>query len=537
MINNHVIFRFLGLQDYLTCWQKMKEFTSQRLPETPDEIWILEHPPVFTQGQNGKPEHVLNPGEIPVIPIDRGGQVTFHGPGQLIAYVLIDVKRKKLNVRELVTALEQSVIQLLLNYHLSATSKCEAPGIYIDNKKIASIGLRIKRGCSYHGLALNVDMDLEPFSRINPCGYSQLQMTQLSEWVTAPPIKSIGLQLIECLSANLGYTNKLIKTTNGNPAFMETKTFASPTQKQRGAEKLARIPVKIEASTTLLRKPDWIRIRIPASPAVADLKKILRDNKLVTVCEEASCPNLPECFSHGTATFMIMGDKCTRRCSFCDVAHGRPDPLDTNEPLNLAKTIAQMGLKYVVITSVDRDDLRDGGASHFSACLKEIRAHNPTIKIEVLVPDYRGRMDIALEATGTELPDVFNHNIETVPRLYKQARPGSDYAHSLLLLKVFKSKFSHIPTKSGLMLGLGETNEEIEQTLIDLRTHDVDMLTLGQYLQPSKFHMPVSRYITPEEFQHFAILAKKLGFSKVASGPLVRSSYHADKQASGEEVT
>jgi lipoic acid synthetase len=317
---------------------------------------------------------------------------------------------------------------------------------------------------------------------------------------------------------------------------MEPKTPINPSQKQRGAEKLARIPVKIEPTTDPLRKPDWIRVRIPASPAVSNLKQILRENKLVTVCEEASCPNLPECFTNGTATFMIMGDKCTRRCSFCDVAHGRPDPLDVNEPANLAKTIAQMGLKYVVITSVDRDDLPDGGASHFSACLKAIREKNPTIKLEVLVPDYRGRMDIALEATSHELPDVFNHNIETVPRLYKQARPGSDYAHSLLLLKEFKHRFPHIPTKSGLMLGLGENDDEIEQTLRDLRAHDVEMLTLGQYLQPSKFHMPVSRYITPPHFQQLADLAKTLGFKKVASGPLVRSSYHADKQAAGDNV-
>jgi lipoic acid synthetase len=306
--------------------------------------------------------------------------------------------------------------------------------------------------------------------------------------------------------------------------------------KQRGAEKLARIPVKIEPTNDPLRKPDWIRIRIPSTPAVANLKKILRDNKLVTVCEEASCPNLAECFSHGTATFMIMGDKCTRRCSFCDVAHGRPDPLDVNEPMNLANTIAQMQLRYVVITSVDRDDLRDGGASHFNACLKAIREKNPTIQIETLVPDYRGRMDIALDVTTHELPDVFNHNIETVPRLYKQARPGSDYAHSLMLLKEFKHRFPHIPTKSGLMLGLGETDEEIEQTLRDLRAHNVDMLSLGQYLQPSKFHMPVSRYLTPEQFNKLKLFAEEIGFSKVASGPLVRSSYHADKQAAGEHV-
>jgi lipoic acid synthetase len=239
-------------------------------------------------------------------------------------------------------------------------------------------------------------------------------------------------------------------------SVMESKTPIDPTQKQRGAEKLARIPVKIEPTVDPLRKPDWIRVRIPASPAVNDLKQILRENKLVTVCEEASCPNLPECFTHGTATFMIMGDKCTRRCSFCDVAHGRPDPLDVNEPANLAKTIAQMKLRYVVITSVDRDDLRDGGASHFSACLKAIREKSPGITLEVLVPDYRGRMDIALNATSEELPDVFNHNIETVPRLYKQARPGSDYAHSLMLLKEFKRRFPHIPTKSGLMLGFSK---------------------------------------------------------------------------------
>jgi lipoic acid synthetase len=307
--------------------------------------------------------------------------------------------------------------------------------------------------------------------------------------------------------------------------------------KQRGAEKLARIPVKIEPTTNPLRKPDWIRIRIPASPAVANLKNILRENRLVTVCEEASCPNLPECFSHGTATFMIMGDKCTRRCSFCDVAHGRPDPLDANEPINLANTIAQMGLRYVVITSVDRDDLKDGGASHFVACLKAIREKSPSITIETLVPDYRGRMEAALVETANELPDVFNHNIETVPRLYKQARPGSDYAHSLLLLKEFKKRFNHIPTKSGLMLGMGEEDEEIKQTLLDLRAHDVDMLTLGQYLQPSKFHMPVVRYITPQHFEELAKFAKEIGFKNVASGPLVRSSYHADKQAAGEVVS
>ncbi|MBI5448439.1 MAG: lipoyl synthase [Gammaproteobacteria bacterium] len=307
--------------------------------------------------------------------------------------------------------------------------------------------------------------------------------------------------------------------------------------KQRGAEKFAKIPIKVVPASTHLRKPDWIRIRMSASPAVDNLKKILRENKLHTVCEEASCPNLSECFSKGTATFMIMGDKCTRRCAFCDVAHGRPDPLDQEEPAHLADTIAQMNLNYVVITSVDRDDLRDGGASHFAACLQAVRDRSPHITIEVLVPDFRGRMEKALDALSVSPPDVFNHNIETVPRLYKQARPGSDYAGSLALLAAFKHRFPPIPTKSGIMLGLGEEIEEVKSVMADLRAHQVDMLTLGQYLAPSQFHLPVARFITPDEFKMLGEYAKELGFTRVASGPLVRSSYHADKQAAGECVS
>ena len=316
---------------------------------------------------------------------------------------------------------------------------------------------------------------------------------------------------------------------------MALNSLESP-GKLRGADKLARIPIKIEASAPL-RKPDWLRIKLPIHNKVAELKSKLRDNHLVTVCEEASCPNLNECFSHGTATFMIMGDKCTRRCSFCDVAHGRPDPLDQQEPTHLADTIADMGLSYVVITSVDRDDLRDGGAKHFADCISAVRAKNTLIKIEVLVPDFRGRMEKALDALSPAPPDVFNHNIETTPRLYKQARPGSDYSVSLQLLQEFKRRFPNIPTKSGMMLGLGETQAETEQVLLDLRAHEVDMLTLGQYLQPSQHHMPVRRFVTPQEFSDLGEYAKKIGFTHVASGPLVRSSYHADRQAAGEVVS
>lgn len=310
-----------------------------------------------------------------------------------------------------------------------------------------------------------------------------------------------------------------------------------PLKKQKAAEKIARIPIKIEKTLAPLRKPDWIRIRLTHIDKVNQLKEKLRQNKLVTVCEEASCPNLHECFAKGTATFMVMGEKCTRRCAFCDVGHGRPDPLDLQEPSNLANTIADMGLNYVVITSVDRDDLRDGGAAHFAACIKETRAKNPNIKIEILVPDFRGRMEKALDILETEAPDIFNHNIETVPRLYKAIRPGSDYAWSLKLLKEYKARQPQIPTKSGIMLGLGEEDDEVIAVMKDLRAHDVDMITIGQYLQPSLYHAPVTRYVTPEKFAELGRLATEMGFKQAASGPMVRSSYHADKQAAGEMIS
>ena len=302
---------------------------------------------------------------------------------------------------------------------------------------------------------------------------------------------------------------------------------------QRGAAKTARIPIKVEPAEKPLRKPAWIRARSTAGPEIQRLKNVLRRNKLHTVCEEASCPNLGECFAHGTATFMIMGDICTRRCPFCDVAHGRPDPLDSDEPQNLAQTIKAMGLRYVVVTSVDRDDLRDGGAAHFVACIQAVRSANPQTQIEILVPDFRGRMDRALNILHQAPPDVFNHNLETVPRLYRKARPGSDYQWSLDLLKKFAHEHPEVPSKSGLMLGLGETIEEVEQVMQDLRTHDVNMLTLGQYLQPSKHHLPVDRFVHPDEFEALREVGNKLGFSQVASGPMVRSSYHADQQAAG----
>ncbi|MEQ8407999.1 MAG: lipoyl synthase [Gammaproteobacteria bacterium] len=307
-------------------------------------------------------------------------------------------------------------------------------------------------------------------------------------------------------------------------------------EKLRGAEKVRRIPVKVIPTTELPTKPDWIRVKIPASPRVSHIKQKLREHKLASVCEEASCPNLGECFNNGTATFMIMGDICTRRCPFCDVAHGKPRPLDENEPIELATAIREMGLSYVVITSVDRDDLKDSGAAHFASCIAETRRLNPDIQVEVLVPDFRGRMEIAIDILKDTPPDVFNHNLETVPRLYKQARPGADYQWSLDLLQRYKAIEPSVTTKSGLMLGLGETLEEVKEVMRDLKAHDVDMVTLGQYLQPSKDHLKVERFVHPDEFEELRIFGEELGFAHVASGPLVRSSYHADKQAHGEAV-
>ncbi|VAW50791.1 Lipoyl synthase [hydrothermal vent metagenome] len=305
-------------------------------------------------------------------------------------------------------------------------------------------------------------------------------------------------------------------------------------EKLKGAEKVSRIPIKVQQPAERLRKPSWIRAKSPFHPNVKKLKSVLREQKLFTVCEEAACPNLGECFGKGTATFMIMGEICTRRCPFCDVGHGRPNPLDVNEPKHLAETIKAMNLKYVVITSVDRDDLRDGGAAHFVECINQTRELNPEIEIEILVPDFRGRMDVALEIMTNLPPNVFNHNLETVPRLYKQCRPGSDYLWSLKLLKRFKKLHSNVSTKSGLMLGLGEEIDEVITVMKDMRLHNVDMLTLGQYLQPSKHHLPVERYVTPEEFDGLYDTAMALGFKHVASGPMVRSSYHADLQAHGD---
>jgi lipoic acid synthetase len=323
------------------------------------------------------------------------------------------------------------------------------------------------------------------------------------------------------------------RDTGGDRIPIRVSKVSAPAGKELGADKMARNTADFDTQAPRLRKPPWIRVRLPAGSAVEDLKRKLRRRELVTVCEEATCPNIHECFAKGTATFMILGEICTRRCSFCDVAHGRPLPPDPDEPLQLARTVQDMQLNYIVITSVDRDDLRDGGASHFAACIEQVRALNAGIRVEILVPDFRGKgkVERALAILGEAPPDVFNHNLETVQPLYRNVRPGADYQWSLNLLQRFKSQHPDIPTKSGIMLGLGETREQVEEALRDLRGHAVDMVTIGQYLQPTAHHHPVLRYWTPEEFESLAAYGYSLGFRHVASGPLVRSSYHADRSA------
>jgi len=317
----------------------------------------------------------------------------------------------------------------------------------------------------------------------------------------------------------------------------QDNTHKQPDQDKRGKLKTNKIPIKvIPVEGKLAKKPEWIKAQAPTSEKVLNLKKVIREHKLHTVCEEASCPNLGECFSHGTATFMIMGDICTRRCPFCDVAHGKPLALDPEEPKNLANAVELMKLKYVVITSVDRDDLRDGGAQHFVNCINEIRDVSPNTKVEILVPDFRHKIEKAVDILKQTPPDVFNHNLESIPRLYLKVRPVADYEQSLSLIKQFKQACPDVPTKSGIMVGLGESLDEVKQVLQDLREHDCDMLTVGQYLQPSRYHLPVDRFVHPDEFEEIKVFAESLGFSNVASAPMVRSSYHADLQAHGEAI-
>jgi len=489
-----IIIRKFGIRNYEQTFAEMKNFTLNRNEFTPDEIWLLEHPHVFTQGKAGKAEHILAPGDVPIIQVDRGGQITYHGPGQMMIYVLLNLRRKHLGVKQFVQLLEQSIIDTLASYNITANASDSAPGVYVNEEKICSLGLRITRGCSYHGLALNVTTDLNYFKRINPCGFKNLKLTKFATLIS-----------------------------DFKPAELETKIC------HNCAKNLDFSKIEYVDYRNLQRKPHWIRSKLLSQEEAVKVNQLLQKHQLKTVCQEAACPNRTECFSRGTATFMIMGDICTRNCHFCNVKHGVPQPLDINEPKRLAQTVASLQLKYVVITSVDRDDLYDGGALHFTNCIAAIKALNPQIKVEILTPDFKRSTNLALKILAHNLPDVFAHNIETVPHLYATITPNRNYAISLELLQKFKTLFPDVLTKSGIMVGLGETNEEVLETMNDLRTHNVDMLTVGQYLQPSRNNIPVKRFVTPTEFEYFSTIAKKMGFKNISSGPMVRSSYYADR--------
>lgn len=522
MKKNQLLIRKLGIVDYQKTFGEMQEFTKNRNIDTCDEIWLLEHQHVFTQGKAGKPEHVLNPGSVPIVQTDRGGQITYHGPGQLIIYPLIDLRRANLGVKQFVNLLEDAVIETLAAYNINTMRRDDAPGIYLKDcgAKICSLGLRISRGCSYHGLALNITTDLSYFKRINPCGFKNLQMAKMSDFIAEDAINYAKLmeKVVAFIAKKFGHTE--IINAEKSTSISDNTNIANITN----IKKLADITENTD------RKPPWIRSKLLSPAEITKTKKNLQHHHLVTVCDEAACPNKGECFGRGTATFMIMGDTCTRDCKFCNVTCGRPNALDHFEPSRLTASVLEMQLKYVVLTSVCRDDLQDHGATHFANCIQSLRTANPNLKIEILVPDFRGCQEEALATLGKNLPNVFAHNIETVPRLYPSITPSSDYKTSLQLLLRHKQLFPQIPTKSGIMVGLGETDEEIIAVLHDLRAYEVDMLTIGQYLRPSINNAKVERYVTPEKFQEFAKLARTMGFSYVASGPMVRSSYYAEIQ-------
>jgi lipoic acid synthetase len=475
-----------------------------------DILLLLEHPPVFTLGKRGGRENLLVPEEllaqsgIPIVQIERGGNITFHGPGQLVLYPIVHLPSLGLGVVDMVDRLEELMIRTCAAWEVAAGRNALNRGAWVGLKKIGSIGIAVRRGVSFHGLALNVNLDLKPFCWIQPCGLEGIGITSIQAEAGRPvavaEVKQVMRAQVE--------------------AVFQTRLEPTPRQS------LFALLDPSGPKPPLPRKPDWLKRRLPAGQAFNQVRELIAAGRLHTVCQEAKCPNIWECYSHHTATFLIMGERCTRNCRFCSVAPGVPAPLDPQEPARVAEAAARMELAYVVVTSVTRDDLPDGGAGHFAATLQAIRRRMPPAEVEVLIPDFQGQR-AALETVLRARPDVLNHNIETVPRLYARVRPQADYRRSLELLRRAREFDPTIPTKSGLMLGLGERPEEVRQALADLRAAGCRILTLGQYLQPSAGHLPVERFILPQDFDGWRDTALAMGFSEVASAPFVRSSYHA----------
>ncbi len=462
-----------------------------------DVCLIGEHEPVFTLGRHGKPEHVtvsedfLHQRNIELVRVERGGEVTWHGPGQLVCYPLINLRRRRLGVAEYVHLLEGIMLKVVERFGIGAAREKRNHGIWCGEKKIGSVGIAVRHGISFHGLALNVHPDLEPFSWINPCGLADVSMGSMAEQLQ----QSVDIKEVE--SVMIAEVERVFGHRQG--------------KKQRAG-----------------RKPKWLRQRLPKGGDYEKTRRLVRAGGLRTVCQEARCPNQFECFGKGTATFMLMGESCTRNCRFCAVSHGDIKPLDPDEPEHIAKAVADLNLKYAVLTSVTRDDLADGGAAHFAATIKAIRRRCPETRVEILIPDLKGNRE-ALVFLCEPTPAVLNHNVETVPSLYPRVRPQAVYERSLELLRRVRTINPHIVTKSGLMLGLGETREELVRTMSDIRETGCELLTLGQYLQPTTAHLPVTRYLPPEEFEDIRETGLEIGFAGVAAGPHVRSSYQAEE--------
>ncbi len=477
----------------------------------PDHCLVLEHPPVFTLGRNGSLQHIgvseafLADRGIELIRIERGGEVTYHGPGQIVCYPIVNLRRCGLTVTGFIGCLEEAMIAAAAAHGLVVQRDGRNRGVWSNGKKLGSVGIAIRHGITFHGLALNVSTDLEPFSWIAPCGLSRVAMTSLQqETGGVVAIESVRRVLIETLAQRLG--RRVVRTDP--PA--DAPAVADSAPPPRAA------------------KPKWLRKPLPAGGAYEKTRRLINRERLQTVCREARCPNQFECYGNGTATFMIMGQTCTRNCRFCAVGHGVPEPLDGEEPERIAAAVVEMGLDHVVLTSVTRDDLVDGGAGHFVAAIAAIRARRPQLPVEILIPDLQGN-EAALRLICQARPAVVNHNVETVPRLYAAVRPQADYQRSLALLRAVKQAAPEIVVKSGLMLGLGETGDEVLQALQDIRETGCELLTLGQYLQPTRDHLPVHRFVEPSEFDEFRRLALELGFLGVASGPHVRSSFQAGR--------
>ncbi len=507
----------MGPEDYSATLDTQLNLLNAKISDSslPETLILVEHESVYTAGRSSlTSDFILKDGKsIRCYEISRGGKITYHGPGQIVAYPIFNLESFGKDVHLFLRKLEDVIISTLSCFGIRGQRREGLTGVWVETspeefKKVASIGIGLKKWVSYHGISINVNPDLTYFDAINPCGLEGNVTTSISELLENPPtLEEVKIALLD----------KFLSIFN-----LEANESAAVLN---GLKKRAR--------------PSWLKVKAPGSPEFVDTQKIVKEHKLVTVCEEAACPNMGECWTHGTATFMIMGDLCTRRCSFCSVKDGAIsslEPLDPFEPLRVSQAVSRLGLKHVVITSVNRDDVKDMGASHFDQTIKSIKKLNPECDVEFLIPDMRGKRELVEGVLKSQLLKVLNHNVETVPRLYKTVRPGADFRRSLNILRWAKEIDPNVKTKSGLMVGLGEEKEEVLEVLAALRESDVDILTIGQYLQPTQKQLPVYRFVTPEEFLEYKIAASRLGFSHVESGPLVRSSYHAWKHTGDLEA-